>query len=474
MKNLILIICLLSLNTLVFSQDSIKIRTEIDTFNKSNYEGQFDYVFARKEARKQLFKFGGMINSNNSFFELAYERKLTKDISVNFSLNNTIKGNLINRLLGSELNSLFYSDNELTHVLRFSVESRWYYTMKKDIKKGFISDNLNGNYIGLRTNIDVVRVDNYFTASHELTWGMQRRILNNQYFDFNIGAGFSYLLKGMKSNRFQEVFNYRFTYGFILDNNLLNKKKNINCDALRCFEEEKNLWKIGISNAFSANNESIASNFSIAQEHKTNNSRWSIETKLSLILDNIKNNAINEVPIPVQNSGRFIVPSYNSKNWNTQIAMHFEILTKLGNISGIRLPKGILVYKGEVENTDLKTESVGSNIQFMPRFYWDLNKRIAQGKSANNLSGKYIGLNVNYEYVKWTTKFNHQSNYDLRIQTFFIAPSIGYQKRLLNHLFFDVNASYGAIFRKYSDRNGHSLDFSGRGLSTNFTFGLSF
>jgi hypothetical protein len=45
MKYLILTIAFFCLNTAVFSQDSIKIRTEIDTFSTPQYESDYDAFF---------------------------------------------------------------------------------------------------------------------------------------------------------------------------------------------------------------------------------------------------------------------------------------------------------------------------------------------------------------------------------------------------------------------------------------------
>jgi hypothetical protein len=421
MKYLIFIITFFGFTTSLFSQDSIKVRTEIDTFKQSNYEGQFDYVFSRKEPKKQLFKLGGLINSNNSFFELAYERKLTKDISANVSLINSIEGDVISSLS----NALKISEygSFLNSVIKVGIEPRWYYSMRKDIKKGLISDNLNGNYIGLRTYFDYDEVSgipelNSYNISHELTWGIQRRILRNQYLNFNIGAGYYYRSNNLTSANSgtrdpdKWIFNYRFTYGLILDKNLF-KKKQINCDALRCFEEEKSLWKIGISNALAAIEQSFVSQLSIAKERKIRNSQWSVETKLDLSAAAFKD------------------------KW----------------------------VEGQIYNAKL---------QIMPRFYWDLNKRIAKGESANNLSGKYLGLIVNYGVGKFKsyqipTNPIGYPNFDITLKSAAIVPVIGFQKRLLNHLYIDANTGYGAIYSELNVSKRWRCE-----LSANFTFGLSF
>jgi hypothetical protein len=412
MKNLIFILTFLGFTTSLFSQDSIQVRTEIDTFKQSNYEGQFDYVFSRKEPKKQLLKLGAMPNGNNSYFELAYERKIAQNFSVNVILSNTNFGDKIDNFRFS-----------FPNFFKIGIEPRWYYTMKRDIKNGLISDNLNGNYVGLRTNLNYT--DNEtgpqgqgFNLITELTWGMQRRILRNQYLDLNIGAGFVHRFNkldesGVVSNQNKWLFNYRFTYGIILDNNLFKKNKTQNCDALRCFEEEKNLWKVGINRAIAANLDGVEGALSIANERKIGNSAWSIETKLGISAFQYKSS---------------------------------------------KFPQ---------------TESYGANLQVMPRFYWDLSKRIAKGESASNLSGKYIGLSMNYGVNHYKSRVPSDpasnGNYDVNIPSASIVPVIGFQKRLLNHLYIDANVGYGVFYKKFATGWDKKSDLSG-----NFTFGLSF
>jgi hypothetical protein len=411
MKNLILILCLFSFITKAFSQDSVNIRTEIDTFKQSNYEGQFDYVFSRKEPKKQLLKLGAMPNGSNGYFELAYERKIAQDVSLNVILSNTNFGDKID-----------YYRPSLTNSLKIGVEPRWYYTMKRDIKNGLISDNLNGNYVGLRTNLNYT--DNEtgpqgqsFNLITELTWGLQRRILHNQYLDLNIGTGMLHRFNklnaaGEATGQNKWLFNYRFTYGIILDNNLFKKNNAQNCDALRCFEEEKSLWKVGINRAIAANLDGVIGALSIANERKINNSAWSIETKLGISAFQFRSEKLPQV------------------------------------------------------------ESYGANIQLMPRYYWDLNKRIAKGESANNLSGKYVGLSMAYGVQHYKSRVADpasNSNYDVNIPSASLVPVVGFQKRLLNHLFIDANVGYGVFYRKLVTGWDKKSNLSG-----NFTFGLSF
>jgi hypothetical protein len=435
MKYLIFIITLLCFNSSVFSQDSISVRTEVDTFSKANYEGQFDYVFARKEPRKQLIKLSGIIGRGYNSIDLAYERKLATDFSINISLGNVIQGFIVDALINKfkKNNPIEYG---LGNTLNLKIQPRWYYTMKKDIKNGLISDNLNGNYIGLSINASLNKsqfdneYENYATA-FELKWGMQRRILKNQYFDFHIGTGLNHNFNnynefGGNQNQNYWFFNSGFTYGFILDNNLFKKEKKANCDALRCFEEEKSLWKFRVTDAFSANATGINSNLSIANESKINNSQWSIENRLSL-----------------------------------------------------GASQNVAEYKGAFGIKKLKSNDLGVGFQITPRLYWDLNKRIAKGQSANNLAGKYIGLMLSYSYSKG--EFSDSGNiavskiYNLTSKVTTIAPIIGYQKRLLNHLYLDAFAGYYVSwFNSNSNNIAYTNNFRFQSFLYGYTLGLCF
>jgi hypothetical protein len=423
MKYLILIISLFSFNSIVFSQDSISVRTEIDTFSPANYEGQYDYVFARKEPEKQFFKLGflfGLYGGGHTEI-MSYERKIAKDVSIHLSFN-SIQG------FGLPFGGRFFSndfqpideknqkDYNTQPQYGLAIEPRWYFNMKKGIRNGLIADNFHGSYVGLRNSLEIQKYydfsydnqtqvinakeyHNYF-ITNELTIGTQRRILASQYLDFSIGTGVRTRFKtGFANNsKVQWLLNYRLAYGFIL--NKLGKKSTTSdakCAALRCFENENSMWKIGLTNLINLLNEKqFRGTLSIAYEQKIPNTVISVENRIAF--------------------------------------------------QGSIYSKSLLVEKNQ--------DKYVLELSIMPRYYYDLKRRIAKGISANNMSGEYVGIKLDYNR---TQKFN-----DLIIQGTGVTGVWGMQQRILKHLNFDTWIGYGAVMEKTSleSKLSHGLVFN--------------
>ncbi len=427
MRYLFLIIPLLSFNSIAFSQDSISVRTEIDTFSQSNYEGQFDYVFARKEPKKQLFKLGLLALVSNGHAELlSYERKISKDVSLHFSLNRLYSSGLTGiRNVGTgfqEYDSTFYNS---TPLFSFSFEPRWYFNMKKDILNGLVANNFHGSYVGFRTSYELKpsfsfnfdSLDGSFSfrnrtnqyIANEVCFGLQRRILKRQYIDFSVGTGVRTRIKTRRptdEDAVQWIFNYRLAYGLIL-----NKKspKTIDngakCEALRCFEEERSMWKIGLTNLVSELNERLLTgSLVLAYEQKIPKTFFSVETSLEIG----------------------------------------------GNINA---------KKSYVSKNDNK---YAFGIGIMPRHYYKMKKKIARGESADNLSGVYWG--VRFDYI------TAQKLDNLKVQSTGATLLWGSQQRVLDHLNFDWWVGYQETQEKANDDR---TAFS-RGLALNFSLNLAF
>jgi hypothetical protein len=173
------------------------------------------------------------------------------------------------------------------------------------------------------------------------------------------------------------------------------KKSKIEvCDVFRCFEEEKQVLKVDVRGLFeNIKRDSLSSHFSVAFETKINTS-FSVNT---------------------------------SANFN---------LNK---------------YKGIDSKYSLSEISVG----FEPRFYYNLRKRIAKGKSANNLSGNYFSigsyLNINEEiYIsQLNTRFETTVKYPRNYVSF--VPKWGIQRRIFKHGFIDVNINFFEVAYNKND-----------------------
>jgi hypothetical protein len=434
MKYLLIIITLFSFNSMAFSQDSISVRTEIDTFSPANYEGQYDYVFARKEPKTQLFKTGILGFQTGESFELfAYERKINQDMSIHLSMN--IRGigssykssRLLNNSFG-ERDTSFRSSEGFVNI---AIEPRWYFNMKKGIKSGLIANNFHGSYISLRTSYGLEN-DPYFIPdwkfnkdssfattsfndmpkrnhfiSNELCFGIQRRILRFQYIDFGIGTGIRTRIKTnfpTDEKRMQWIFNYRLSYGFVLDG--FKKKKNnaARCEALHCFEEEKSMWKIGLSNLITRfNQKQFSGILSAAYEQKIPNTMFSLEGNVAV-------------------AGNAHARGYSFSKNDNRYAVRVGV---------------------------------------MPRYYYELKEKIAQGKSANNLSGNYLGLKLDYDRAQ---KFDN-----LQSQSFDATLLWGSQQRILKHLFYEFWVGYDFLFEKTKLETSES-----HGMTLNFSLGLAF
>jgi hypothetical protein len=431
MKYLTLFIALFSFNSIAFSQDSITIKTEVDTFSQANYEGQFDYVFARKEPKKQLFKTGILgysVGSDVEFF--AYEKKISKDMSLHFSFNTLSQGEILlgnGRLLSNRGTEDTITVYESKPSFAFSIEPRWYFNMKKDIAKGLIANNFHGSYIGLRTSYEievssekeyrylkdsslyVTPKDEYNTyISSELCIGIQRRILKYQYIDFGIGTGFRTRITTQiptDQKRTQWIFNYRLAYGFLLNKVSKTATNGAKCEALRCFEEERSMWKIGLNNLINEfNQRKFSGILSIAYEQKIPKTMWSVETSLAI---------------------------------------------------------GGNLYSKTVESVPKYDNRYGFTIGVMPRYYHDQRRDIAKGKSADNLSGIYLGAKLTYGQ---TERFDN-----LQVQYADAALIWGWQQRLLNHLYYDLSLGYLFSRAKIKQEVSYS-----NGLNFNFSLGLAF
>lgn len=402
MKYLILIIAFFCLNTVVFSQDSIKVRTEIDTFSTPQYRSDYDAFFLKQEPQKILFKFSatnvlrdyGVSSANYTFVS---ESRIKQGVSINFGFNiqdYSIRG------VKTE------PKNGFRNPMTLYAEMRHYLNKAREIAAKRSADNLIGTYTGVRTGASISPIFKGTTFFGEGVLGLQQSFLQRMrlpfvkktveatnYIDINLGLGVAYntMQKWAPSYRVQVQFGSLFS---VAEKDVPQRDASTMCNIYRCHEEEKSLFKVDLLNLVNvANSNSADVGLDMSYERKINNSPFSMSLGLNGVRYNLKTSAINDKKI----------------NGYT--------------------------FKSYIE----------------PRWYHRLKKQIAKGNSANNLSGSYWGLQMGYKnYEKNNYELNTLTTIDKSDYTYAYLV-YGYQQRMLKHFFWEYRLGIGAKSEKNLD-----------------------
>lgn len=237
-----------------------------------------------------------------------------------------------------------------------SAQARWYHDMKKRINSGRSANNFGGRYLALNSSF----WDNSSSASFldnrviTLRYGLQQRVLSRGYFDVSIGAGISNYYSGStKSTVFSIDQSVSLGIGNFLSGRFRSANKPSNkdggiCEILHCQDEQSKMIKFSLLDLveFQANGDiyNLQLRPNIAFEQKIGQSPFSIE----LALDG---------EYSVDQNQSFSV--FDQKNYTNRIA------------------------------------SANWNITGEAKWYYSMRKRILSGRSGNNLSGAFIGLQLN-------------------------------------------------------------------------------
>lgn len=298
-------------------------------------------------------------------------------------------------------------------------EPRWYYGMSKKVKNGTQADNLSGNYLSLE--YAYTRYRNKTQGNRNtllLNWGVQRRLFNRGYFDLGFGAGMATVSSG-PFNRGGRVFfaRPRAAIGLAVARPKTGKGAGNYCETLRCFTEERRMWKIDFYNLLDFYKDyryqwvSLAPN--IGYEQKIAASAWSVHMEIGGLL--------SRAGFTVDNAGQ--KQTYNSHTYQTMAVLE-------------------------------------------PRWYYNLKRRIAQGKSGNSLSGTYVGVQS-----RWAYSYEQLGNVapnigDRRIKDWSLAPVWGIQHRFMRNGYVDFNIGPGLQLQQntVTDENGEQMTSTQRNL----------
>jgi hypothetical protein len=298
----------------------------------------------------------------------------------------------------------------------FEAEGRWYYAMTKRMNAGKQANNLSGPYLGASFRWTHWRKDavleNSVNDQHStfLNVGIQQRIFKHGYFD--LGYGFGYLrsensIYSRRERYFSSLL--RAKLGFAITGpSSKDDSKGSYCEALRCFREERSLFKIDLLNLINFTSFFYTKELdlmpSIAWEQKIYQSAFSVETEASL--------------------------NMNFRRYRVRDAQNQRVESKYG------------YYKAQ--------------LVVQPRYYFDLKRRIAKGTAGNNLSGPYVGLHNVFSktWLNGTATFSLPTEF--RINNYGVGLIVGCQYRFLRRGYVDFN-----IGRGVTTSSGHITDSLG-------------
>ena len=376
----------------VFAQkDTVftKITTEYGSLEQQEMTTEAERLFGTHVPTKWVVKFARDLTSNgivnngstqfNSYNGVGVEFKIKPSVSLGINYFN-------DRPLSD------FTDTRYAHL--FQIEERWYYKMAKRNAQGKGANNMTGRYLGLQQNIVFNQQFSTFQDPRRTEYGLsarygiQNRFKKHGFFDFSAGVGFRYAPSkdGYDVQRITLDQTFRIGLGIFENNKEADFSGNY-CTVLRCFNENKQMWKInflGVLQAGSIYGVSYSNNYAsitpnIAFEQKLGDKPFSVEVSTDLTLS----------------GGR-------STNYG-----YFRNST----IRGRRL-------------------SNLANLEF--RWYYNQNRRIAKGKSGNTLIGPFMALQTDYNY---SLAYQKDDTQIVRSRGDDISYNLlwGYQLRIFKH-----------------------------------------
>ena len=332
------------------------------------------------------YEANGIVRDNDYFFNrfgLISEHKLSKKLS----LNATVRLLRTSRLLFKD--ALTEGEKKTAWQRELSLEPRWHFTNSENT---FI-----GNYIGLRLlhetgyRLPETTYKMLFTLGSQQFFfsGTDNNIVNA--FDGSVALGISY----QKTKGIRPSFQINMLQGAVL-NDIFRKYKTENAPPNRIKEyqaltDQNYLLKFDIFN---------------------------------LITKADERDIVGEIRL-----------GYEQKLAKSPFSINFE-----GTLSPFRLKNTNLLRGGK---NVAKTTGRRFGFAIEPRWYYDLNKRRANGKSGNNLLGNYLSFEMLYQNQSFNKQHldNTFASFDIESLTF--TPLWGTQQQFLKRLFYDFKLGWG-------------------------------
>lgn len=369
----------------------VSIGQDTGSLETQRFADRYAEVFGTYEPSRWLFKLDATSlvpafilvpnESNTNFEETGLRLDAEYKISRDLSLN-------VSYGLGfsGDGNVIRFRDFSLD-AHHFRVEPRWYYNMSRRIREGRSANNFSGNYFGIEfaqtTRIGVSADFEYRTAT--VRYGIQRRLFRYGYFDMSYGLGMRATPQTAYHQGSTQLFgDARLGIGLALAAPKSTRTKKFDqCDVLQCFREESRMWKIDLFNLFRiVRTGFVEGSLRTAVEQKIGGSPFSVEAQLQM--------------------------------------------------DGSYLDQPALI-----------THSLGTGGHLQSRYYYNLKRRIARGKSGNNLSGGYVAWQADWHQSHTTYKgLNVDGVKTKQTETYtqmHTGPLLGIQYRIFEKGFIDFN-----------------------------------
>jgi hypothetical protein len=357
------------------------------TFPSQNFQKARTMPWALK------YEANGIVRDNDYFFNrfgLISEHKLSKKISLNAS----VRSLRTSRLLFKD--ALTEGEKKPAWQWELSVEPRWHFINNENT---FV-----GNYLGLR----LMRETGYrlpettykmlvaFGSQQFFFSGTDNNIVNA--FDGSLALGVFY----QKTKGIRPSFQINMLQGAIL-NDIFRKYKSENAPPNRLQEyqaltDQNYLLKFDLFNLITkADERDIVGEMRIGYEQKIAKSPFSINFEGMVSPFRLKNTEILSKGLPSERGGK------------------------------------------DVDKTTGRR--FGFTIE--PRWYYNLNKRRANGKSGNNLLGNYLSFEMLYQNQSFKKHHFDNTFAPFHIESLTFTPLWGTQQQFSKRLFYDFKLGWG-------------------------------
>ena len=106
-----------------------------------------------------------------------------------------------------------------------------------------------------------------------------------------------------------------------------------------------------------------------------------------------------------------------------------------------------VALRSEVGLAGVNTDVIAPLVGLEPRWYYNLNKRLANGKRIDGNSGNYISLRANYYFYDDADIEQRNEDY------FLLAPTWGIRRNLGKHFNYEIGGGVGlGLFNNKDDR----------------------